>query len=138
MDVPGAVHGDAGWECEFCICSRSPVPRKVICAVSRDGCDRASRGYLANATAVDVCDIQIASTVHSHAPRSIECRTIRRSSVPGKTEAGASCDCADDTAGSNLPDAVIAIVGNVEIPVQTHRHSLWITKFCSRNASTIA
>src|SRR2546422_8058283 len=85
MDVPGAVHGDAGWECEFCICSRSPVPRKVICAVSRDGCDRASRGYLANATAVDVCDIQIASTVHSHAPRSIECRTIRRSSVDRKS-----------------------------------------------------
>ena len=125
VQIADRVDRDADGRVEVGRRARDPVAVVARRARPGDGIDDAARGrHLPHAVVARVGDVEIARSVHRHAPRAVE---LRRRGLAAVTAVSAHA-CAGDgrdvaRALRHLADAVIVVVRDVDVPRRVHRHA---------------
>src|SRR5688572_26001970 len=105
--APGLEHpGDGG---------RTPVAPETVPATAGHGRDHPGGVHHPDAGVHAVGDEQVAPAIHRHATRVVELRRPGRAAVAGEVGGAGARQCGHHPGGVDPPDAVVVVVGHVEV-----------------------
>lgn len=81
---------------------------------------------LANAVRL-VGDVEIAGCIHRNPLRSIQQRLRSGTAITGEARDSIASHSRDNPSGADLADAVIKLIGNVNVSGCIRRHATWVT-----------
>jgi hypothetical protein len=90
-------------------------------AASRDGGDHAIWSDSANDAIVVIGNVKIPRRVYEHIVRAVQRCLYRRPSVASVCRDSVPRNCADLAIGADFPDAVVSVVGEIDVACHVHR-----------------
>ena len=124
VEIACPVHRHTTGGGELRLGRRTPVPAETALPGPRDRGDRPGGIHLADALVEGIGDVEVARPVHRHAMGISELRLGRRTPVPAETARAGPRDRSDRPGGIHLADAVVALIGDVEVARPVHRHAI--------------